>query len=445
MNKFLLFLFLLVLLSWLTFGQEEKQKSIAWEEIKAFGPDLRQIGNLKTKHSGEIKDSPRSVGCETPDRGYVKFSVYRDYGGELDVKHARLQSGWAKCEKQKGIYDFAWLDSCVYGLLDQGVKSWICLCYGNPLYNSEIELGAGIFTSEETMTAWSRYVEATVFHYKDVVKDREIWNEPRHSASPDAYANLLIKTSAAIRKSQSNATILGFTVHGFTPGIVLKFPAAVLEILKAKGKLDVVHYVMYHPYTPNPDDCYPMVEELQQLVRSYNPTEIYYPGGLYNAMIAPLQSFAIKGVIWYQGETNNNRPKQYEILFPELIKSRRNAWAEKSGISGIVPFLFVQIVPHKAMSPEIREAQLATWKSTENTAMVVTTDLGEANDIHPICKQSVGVRLALAARALAYHQRIEYSGPVWKSFVVKADKAILSFLHVGKGLVVRGVTLSTLR
>lgn len=259
-------------------AQEEKHKSIAWEEIKNAGPDLKQIGWLKTKHANEIKSSNWSVGCETLDRDYAKFSVYKNYVGELGVKHARLQSGWAKCEKQKGVYDFAWLDSCVYGLIDQGVKPWICLCYGNTLYKSRIELGAEIFTSEEIMTAWCKYVEATVLHYKAVVKDWEIWNEPRHSASPEAYANLLIRTSGAIRKSQSNATILGFTVHGFTPGIVLKFPSAVLEILKAKGKLDVVDYVTYHPYTPNPDDCYPMVEELRQLLHSYNPRLKLYQG-----------------------------------------------------------------------------------------------------------------------------------------------------------------------
>jgi len=278
MNKSLLIICLLMLFSRGAIAQEEKHKSIAWQEIKSSGPDLKQIGWLRTKHASEIKSSPWSVGCETLDRDYAKFSVYKDYVGELGAKHARLQSGWAKCEKQKGVYDFAWLDSCVYGLLEQGVRPWICLCYGNPLYNSQIVLGAEIFTAEETMSAWCRYVEATVSHYKNAVTDWEIWNEPRHSASPEAYSNLLIRTSESIRKAQPDATILGFTVHGFTPGIVLKFPAAVLEILKTKGKLDIVDYVTYHPYTPNPDDCYPMVEELRQLIHSYNPKFKLYQG-----------------------------------------------------------------------------------------------------------------------------------------------------------------------
>lgn len=278
MYKNILITWLLILSFLFSIGQEVKNKSIALPEIKNAGPDLKQIGWLRTKHSSEIKSSPWSVGCETLDRDYAKFSVYKNYVGELGVKHARLQSGWAKCEKQKGVYNFAWLDSCVYGLAEQGVNPWICLCYGNSIHKSSIDLGADLFTAEETMAAWCRYVEATVSRYKNVVKEWEIWNEPRHRASPEAYANLLIRTSESIRKIQSDATIMGFTVHGFTPGIVLKFPKAVFDILKEKGKLDVVDYVTYHPYTYNPDECYQMVEELKELVHSYNPKLKIYQG-----------------------------------------------------------------------------------------------------------------------------------------------------------------------
>ncbi|MGV8090562.1 MAG: hypothetical protein AB2L24_01675 [Mangrovibacterium sp.] len=239
---------------------------------------LKQLGEIKTKTSDEIKSSPWSVGCETLDRDYADFSNYKDYVGKLGAKHARLQSGWAKTEKQKGIYNFAWLDSCVYGLAEQGVAPWICLSYGNSLYKSQTNLGSGIFTDEATMTAWCRYVEATVSRYRNVVNEWEIWNEPRHSESPEAYANLMIRTSEAIRKVQPRATIMGFTVHGFTPGFVLKFPKAVFEILKEKNKLDIVDYVTYHPYTYNPDDCYPMVEELKELIDSYNPKLKLYQG-----------------------------------------------------------------------------------------------------------------------------------------------------------------------
>ena len=259
-------------------GQAGKYPSITWDKIRAAGPGLKPIGWLAVKHAKDIKSSPWSVGCETLDRDYADFSVYQNYVGELGVKHARLQSGWAKCEKEKGVYDFAWLDRCVQGLVAQGVAPWISLSYGNPIYRSEKDLGAAIFTDETTMTAWCRYVEATVSRYQGVVQEWEVWNEPRHSESPQAYANLLIRSIAAIKKVQPQATILGFTVHGFSPGVVLKFPRAVLEILKASGKLDIVDYVTYHPYTPNPDDCYPMVEGLRELVHSYNPKIKLYQG-----------------------------------------------------------------------------------------------------------------------------------------------------------------------
>src|SRR6185295_6105166 len=130
------------------------------------------------------------------------------------------------------------------------------------------------------------------------------------------------------------------------------------------------------------------------------------PTGLYNGSIAPLQPFAIRGAIWYQGESNSSRGKEYQTLFPAIIAGWRKAWGQRD-----FPFLFVQITPHNAMSPEVREAQRITTETTPGTAMAVTVDVGDAADIHPKQKQPVGVRLALAARALGYGEPVEYSGP----------------------------------
>jgi len=140
-------------------------RSITWDKLKASGPGLKQIGWIATRHAKQIKSSDWSVGCETLDRDQARFSVYKNYVGELGAKHARLQSGWAKCEKQKSVYDFVWLDECVYGLNEQGVKPWVCLCYGNPIYKSTIQLGstlAPIVCCQEALAAWLKYVEATV-------------------------------------------------------------------------------------------------------------------------------------------------------------------------------------------------------------------------------------------------------------------------------------------
>jgi sialate O-acetylesterase len=151
---------------------------------------------------------------------------------------------------------------------------------------------------------------------------------------------------------------------------------------------------------------------------------------LYNAMIAPLQPFAIAGVIWYQGESDTAAAQIYQTLFPALIKGWRDEWGQ-----GEFPFLFAQITPHNEMKPEIREAQLLTWQKTPKTAMVVTTDVGSATDIHPRNKEPVGARLALAARAVAYGEKIEYSGPVYQSMKVVGQRAVLTFTHLGGGLV----------
>ena len=155
----------------------------------------------------------------------------------------------------------------------------------------------------------------------------------------------------------------------------------------------------------------------------------------YNALISPLMPYAIKGVIWYQGESNGWDFKlsyEYRTLFSRLIIDWREKWRQ-----GDFPFLFVQLPVFSGFDPEIREAQLLTWKKILNTAMAVTMDVGEANNIHPGKKEPVGARLALAARALAYGEKIEYSGPEYDSFKVDKNKVVLSFKHVGGGLVAK--------
>ena len=160
------------------------------------------------------------------------------------------------------------------------------------------------------------------------------------------------------------------------------------------------------------------------------------PTVLYNAMIAPLIPYAIRGVTFYQGESNADRPVQYRTLFPAMIADWRKRWGE-----GDFPFLYVQIAPFRGNPPEIREAQFIALKNTKNTAMAVTIDIGDPDDIHPANKGPVGARLALAARALAYSDSIEYSGPIYETMRPDGPNAVLSFSHIGGGLVAPGGTL----
>ena len=158
---------------------------------------------------------------------------------------------------------------------------------------------------------------------------------------------------------------------------------------------------------------------------------------LYNGMIAPLLPYGIKGAIWYQGESNAGRGMQYRTLLPTLIKD----WRARFGV-GEFPFFIVQLAnfmpvvdqPIQEGWADLREAQLLTSENLPKTGIAVTLDIGDAADIHPKNKQEVGRRLGLSADAIAYGDKIEYSGPLYQSMKAAGDKIRLIFTHLGGGL-----------
>ncbi|EEI92589.1 hypothetical protein HMPREF0765_1816 [Sphingobacterium spiritivorum ATCC 33300] len=154
---------------------------------------------------------------------------------------------------------------------------------------------------------------------------------------------------------------------------------------------------------------------------------------LWNGMVNPLVPYTIKGVIWYQGESNSVRYQDYQQVFSNMIQSWRTAWKQKD-----MPFYFVQIAPHYKQPPEIREAQLKTWQSVQHTGMVVITDVGDSTDIHPRNKQVPGERLANWALAKEYKISVAYSGPLYRKKKIQKDKVILSFDYVSKGFLSDG-------
>ncbi|OPZ27634.1 MAG: Glycosyl hydrolases family 2, sugar binding domain [Lentisphaerae bacterium ADurb.BinA184] len=170
------------------------------------------------------------------------------------------------------------------------------------------------------------------------------------------------------------------------------------------------------------------------------PNNPNYPSVLFNGMINPLIPYAVRGAIWYQGESNAGRAAQYRTLLPTLITDWRTRWD-----SGEFPFLIVQLAnfmgraatPQESAWAELREAQAMTVSALPKVGLAVAIDIGEANDIHPRNKQDVGLRLGLAAQALAYNQDIEYSGPVFAEMKVEAGKALLRFTHAEGGLVAK--------
>lgn len=167
----------------------------------------------------------------------------------------------------------------------------------------------------------------------------------------------------------------------------------------------------------------------------------YKPLGLFNGMIAPLVDYKVKGVIWYQGEANTGRAWEYNRLFSDMIADWRRHWGQDD-----LPFLYVQLPNYGEAKPQpsesiwanLREAQLQTL-SVPHTGMAVAIDVGEWNDLHPLDKKDVGLRLALAARAIVYGEKgLVYSGPVYQSMRCEGNRIYLRFAHTGSGLIAKG-------
>jgi sialate O-acetylesterase len=168
-----------------------------------------------------------------------------------------------------------------------------------------------------------------------------------------------------------------------------------------------------------------------------NPNEVTV---LFNGMVNPLVPFAIKGAIWYQGESNAGRPMQYRRLLPTMIGD----WRSRFGV-GDFPFFIVELAnfrsdppqPAESLWAELREAQILTASSVGHSAIASAIDIGDAKDIHPKNKQEVGRRLALDALALVYDQSAEYSGPTFQSMEKKDNALSLHFTHA-QGLQAKG-------
>lgn len=177
------------------------------------------------------------------------------------------------------------------------------------------------------------------------------------------------------------------------------------------------------------------------------PDPPFQPGELYNGMIAPLLPLAIRGVAWYQGEANVSRAWQYRSLFPDLITTWRTAWRQATSNPELttMPFLAVQLAPFLAIQEmpaesawaELREAQVLATRLPK-VGLAIITDCGDPARIHPRKKEPVGMRLALAARSIAYNQPVVGTSPMFRSLTLLGPRAVLAFDGVGGGLQWRG-------
>ncbi len=181
--------------------------------------------------------------------------------------------------------------------------------------------------------------------------------------------------------------------------------------------------------------------ELAELVKKHGEKTSEH----FDTLFRPIIPYGIRGALWYQGEGNRDYPVTYRKLLPALIADWRKHWGQ-----GDFPFLIVQLanyqerreVPWEGKDCALREAQLETALAVPHSALVVTIDLGTAKDVHYPNKKPVGQRLAVAARGTVYGEKLEYSGPLFASARFEDGKAIVSFTHVGGGLVAKGEKLT---
>jgi len=235
--------------------------------------NLPLIGSVKYRSTSEIENSNWIIGCETLDRDFADYNQYKEYIAPLGIKLLRMQAGWAKTEKEIGVYDWAWLDEIINDATSRGLKPWLQTSYGNSLYKGGggTNLGAGMPLSAEALQAYNKWVAAMVTRYKDKVFDWEIWNEPNFGDNsintPELIADFNIRTAEIIKKIQPNAKISGLALGH----IGLEYAECFFKRIAQKKKGKLFDNITYHDYDYNPDGNYLEVYKLNLALQKYLP------------------------------------------------------------------------------------------------------------------------------------------------------------------------------
>lgn len=303
----------------------------------------------------------------------------------------------------------------------------------------------------KTMKVPSKWKEEGLNHLNGAVWFRKEVFVPESMAGKSAklYMGTIIDSDSAY----INGTFVGSTGYQYPPrrykvpeGVLKKGKNVItLRVVSNNGNGEFIKGKPYKLFTE--DESINLEGEWQYKVGAaldmpMPPTTFfqYKPTGLFNGMISPLLNYAIKGVIWYQGESNTDNPKGYKELFHAMVEDWRRKWKQ-----GHFPFLYVQLAnfmeadkePSESLWAELRQEQLKCLE-VPNTGMAVSIDVGEWNDLHPLNKKDVGNRLALLARKIAYSDvEIVSSGPIYKSINIEGNKAIISFSNIGSGLIAK--------
>jgi hypothetical protein len=234
-------------------------------------PGFTLLGTLVPRNVRQIETSRWTLGCETIDREYSDYNAFKEYLPALGIRRIRLQGGWARTEKDPGIYDFAWLDQIIEDALSRGLEIWLETDYGNPAYEGGggRTLAGGFPTSQVALAAWDNWVAAMARRYQGKVRDWAMWNEPdiNKKHTPADIADFNIRTAETIKSLIPEARIGALSLATLNPD----FMDRCLQRLAEKGKLDLFEWVVYHGYTMNPDTAYGNVEKIRDVVKRYSP------------------------------------------------------------------------------------------------------------------------------------------------------------------------------
>ncbi|WP_418499288.1 sialate O-acetylesterase [Flagellimonas sp.] len=277
--------------------------------------------------------------------------------------------------------------------------------------------------------------EATVFLGRIVDADELYINGKKVGNTTYQYPQRRYDVPADLLKAGKNIFVIRVTNNFGKGGFV---PDKPYYIFTDKDTVDLKGYWQYkvgEVFPPIDFSSFSRNEEEEPRERTVNPQN--EPTALYNGMVAPYIQLPIKGVLWYQGESNAGKPEEYLDLMHALINGWRGIYKDPE-----LPFIYAQLPnfgdvtysPTESNWAELREAQLKAL-GDPNTAMTVNIDLGEWNDIHPDNKKDVGERMALAAKKIAYGEDLVYSGPLYEASQIDGDKIIISFSHMGGGLI----------
>ncbi|WP_199913358.1 sialate O-acetylesterase [Flagellimonas amoyensis] len=376
----------------------------------------------------------------TPIEAWINEGGYREFPEKLKIIEENKDTAFVRTHsrsnfngqqpqkpKDKGLigetpwYDVSfepknWRNINIPGYWeDQGVRD----LNGVVWYRKEITLPQSM-EGKEAKVFLGRIVDADELYINGEKVGNTTYQYPQRRY--DVPANLL--------KTGKNTFVIRVTNNAGKGGFV---PDKPYSIFTDKDTVDLKGYWQYkvgEVFPPMDLSSFSKTKE-----RTINPQN--EPTALYNGMVAPYTQLPIKGVLWYQGESNAGRPEDYLELMHALMDGWRGIYKNPE-----LPFIYAQLPnfgdvtysPTESNWAKLREAQLKALGDS-NTAMTVNIDLGEWNDIHPDNKKDVGERMAMAAQKIAYGEELVYSGPLYQTSEIEGDKIIISFSHIGGELV----------